>query len=84
MCEWRDRILGELTPDVSRLILAADPDGLLLEAEWPPFRLPEDCLPLLAAGRPAFVRQNERIVSHGGASLEELVVPLVQIEVRES
>ena len=30
--------------------------------EWPPIGLPEDCLPLLAAGRSAFVRQNQRIV----------------------
>ena len=52
--------------------------------EWPPIGLPEDYLPLLAAGRSAFVRQNQRIVSHGGASLEELVVPLIQIEMRET
>ena len=52
--------------------------------EWPPIGLPEDCLPLLAAGRSAFVRQNERIVSHGGASLEELVVPFIQVEMREA
>ena len=52
--------------------------------EWPPIGLPEDCLPLLPAGRSAFVRQNERIVSHGGASLEELVVPFIQVEMREA
>ena len=50
--------------------------------EWPPIGLPEDCLPLLAPGRSAFVGENERRVSHGGVSLEELVVPLVQIEKR--
>ena len=52
--------------------------------QWPPIGLPEDCLPLLAAGRTAFVRQRERIVSHGGASLEELIVPLIEIEMRET
>ena len=52
------------------------PDAL----EWPPIGLPEDYLPLLAPGRSAFVRKTEVIVGHGGASLEELVVPLVQIE----
>ena len=55
------------------------PDAL----EWPPIGLPEDYLPLLAPGRSAFVREAERLVGHGGASLEELVVPLVQIESRE-
>jgi hypothetical protein len=52
------------------------PDAL----EWPPIGLPEDYLPLLAPGRTAFVRQAERLVGHGGISLEELIVPLVQIE----
>ena len=55
------------------------PDAL----EWPPIGLPEDYFPLLAPGRSAFVREAERLVGHGGASLEELVVPLVQIESRE-
>ena len=31
MNNWRDRILREFTPDVARLTLVADPDGLLLE-----------------------------------------------------
>ncbi|MBU4401609.1 MAG: BREX-3 system phosphatase PglZ, partial [Actinobacteria bacterium] len=48
--------------------------------EWPPVGLPEDYLPLLAPDRLAFVRETERLVCHGGISLEELVVPLVQIE----
>ena len=48
--------------------------------EWPALGLPEDYLALLAAGRSAFVREGEHIVSHGGISLEEIVVPLIQIE----
>ena len=52
--------------------------------EWPRIGLPEDYLPLLAPGRSAFVRENDRVVGHGGASLEELVVPLVQIETRDT
>ena len=51
--------------------------------EWAPVGLPEDYLPLLAPGRSAFVRESKRLVGHGGASLEELVVPLVQIEWRD-
>ncbi len=31
MRNWRDQILREFTPDVARLTLVADPDGLLLE-----------------------------------------------------
>jgi hypothetical protein len=52
------------------------PDAL----EWPTVGLPENYLPLLAPGRSAFVRETERLVGHGGISLEEVVVPLVQIE----
>ena len=50
--------------------------------EWPLYGLPEDYLPLLAPGRTAFVRKGERLVGHGGSALEELVVPLVQIDRR--
>jgi hypothetical protein len=55
------------------------PDAL----EWPPIGLPEDYLPLLAPARAAFVRKTESLVGHGGASLEELIVPLVHIERRD-
>jgi hypothetical protein len=48
--------------------------------EWEPVGLPEDYLALLAPARQAFVQENQRTVSHGGISLEELIVPLVQIE----
>ena len=48
--------------------------------EWPPIGLPADYLPLLAARREAFIAMGKTIVGHGGASLEEVVVPLVKIE----
>ncbi len=50
--------------------------------EWPPIGLPTNYWPLLAAERSAFVRKKERLVCHGGASLEELILPLVEIERR--
>jgi hypothetical protein len=52
--------------------------------EWPPVGLPDDYLPLLAPPRRAFVTKNQRTVSHGGVSVEELIVPLVQIERRDA
>ena len=51
---------------------------------WPAIGLPEDCLALLAPARSAFVREGERIVGHGGASLEEVVVPWIRIERAEA
>ena len=52
--------------------------------EWPTIGLPDDYHALLAPARSAFVRETERLVGHGGASLEELIVPLVQIERRDT
>ena len=50
------------------------------EAEkWPPLGLPEDYLPLLAPGRQAFVAEGKTPVCHGGASIEEVIVPLIRI-----
>lgn len=48
--------------------------------DWLPLGLPENYLPLLAPERTAFIREGERIVGHGGISLEELVVPFIRVE----
>ena len=52
------------------------PDAL----EWPTWGLPNDYLPLLAGSRSAFVKPGDRVVCHGGASIEEVLVPFVEIE----
>jgi len=51
--------------------------------EWGPIGLPEDYLALLAPTRRAFIQEKQRTVSHGGISVEEIIVPLVQIEREE-
>lgn len=43
--------------------------------------LPPDFLPLYAGSRGAFVPRGERIVAHGGASVEELIIPFVKIKI---
>lgn len=48
--------------------------------DWPPVGLPDDYLALLAPRRVAFVRENEKLVGHGGITVEEVIVPLVRIE----
>ncbi len=52
--------------------------------EWDPIGLPEDCLSLLAPSRRAFVQEKMYIVSHGGISVEEIIVPFIQIERMDS
>lgn len=47
--------------------------------EWPNTGLPNDCFPLIASGNRAFVREGTRVISHGGISLEEVIVPFVQV-----
>ena len=48
--------------------------------EWGTVGLPEGYLALLAPARQAFVQEKQRTVCHGGISIDELIVPLVQIE----
>jgi hypothetical protein len=47
--------------------------------DWPPVGLPTGYFPLLAPGRTAFVPRGETIVGHGGAAIEEVIVPLIEI-----
>lgn len=47
---------------------------------WPQVGLPAGYHPVIAPGRSSFVREGERPVAHGGASIEEVIVPLVEIE----
>ncbi len=47
--------------------------------EWPSVGLPDDFLPLLAPNRMAFIKEEDKIVGHGGISIEELIVPFVNI-----
>jgi hypothetical protein len=46
---------------------------------WPAIGLPEEYLPLMALRRDAFVRPGDRLVAHGSISLEEVIVPHVEI-----
>jgi hypothetical protein len=48
--------------------------------EWYPVGLPDDYLALLAPSRQAFISERQHTVSHGGISIEEIIVPFVQIE----
>jgi hypothetical protein len=46
---------------------------------WQNIGLPQDYLPLLAPDRCAFITEGKRTIAHGGACIEEVIVPFVQI-----
>ncbi|MBQ9405958.1 MAG: BREX-3 system phosphatase PglZ [Desulfovibrio sp.] len=49
---------------------------------WTSKGLPTEYFPLLAGGHDAFVNPGDALVSHGGAAIEEVIVPLVKFERR--
>lgn len=71
-----ERVRVYTTADLRSRVKASFPTSL----EWSPVGLPDDYLALLAPPRQAFIQEQRRTVSHGGASIEEIIVPLVQIE----
>lgn len=50
--------------------------------DWVSTSLPEAFVPLIAPQRFAFCQEGVRTVCHGGATIEELIVPFVAIEQR--
>lgn len=65
------------------------PDGILRQRvkekfpeaiEWDSTGLPQNYVVLVAPHRQAFVQKGLRVVCHGGIALEEIIVPLVEIE----
>ncbi|MCC5993908.1 MAG: BREX-3 system phosphatase PglZ [Rhodobacteraceae bacterium] len=46
--------------------------------------LPTDFLPVYAGTRGAFVPKGDQIVAHGGASIEELIVPFTRITIAKT
>jgi hypothetical protein len=46
---------------------------------WPAVELPPNFLPVLPLGYDAFIKKDQRIISHGGTSIEEVIVPFIRI-----
>lgn len=58
---------------------AAARDHQEISEPWDSTTLPEGYYPLLAKNRGAFVKNDDIVVSHGGASLEEVIVPFIRV-----
>jgi len=48
--------------------------------EWPSIGLPSNYCALIANKRFAFTRENEKSISHGGISIDEVLIPFIEIE----
>lgn len=71
---------GERVRVYPEAVLRASVHGQYPDAvEWPTWGLPPDYLALIAGNRKAFVKAGDRIVCHGGISIEEVLVPFVEI-----
>jgi hypothetical protein len=66
---YDDRLVAESVRQAFAPTILWANDGLLPQGIWA----------LMLAERHAFVTYNETVVTHGGATLEEVVVPLVTI-----
>ena len=49
-------------------------------AKWPQSGLPNDYWAVVMKGRKAFVAKDDKIVAHGGITIEEVVVPYITIK----
>ena len=50
--------------------------------EWNSAALPSEYFPLIAEKDSAFIREGDTVVGHGGASIEEVIVPFIKFERR--
>jgi len=76
MAEARGERVRLFNEELLRDHVASDyPDAI----RWPTIGLPDDLLALMAPYGRAFASQGVRTVSHGGASLEEVIVPWVEV-----
>lgn len=73
-----ERVRVYPTPELRKQVSLQVKDAL----DWEPVGLPIGYYPLLAPGRTAFINEGERTVAHGGITLEEVIVPLVNIQTR--
>ena len=63
----------------SELIRASVHEQYPGSLEWPQIGLPPDLWALIAPIRSCFLREGKAAVSHGGISLEEVIVPFVRV-----
>jgi hypothetical protein len=71
---------GERVRIYNDTTLYEDASSKLSVIKWPSIALPENYNVLLAQYGQAFVPKNQSIVTHGGISIEEVIVPFVKVQ----
>jgi hypothetical protein len=66
---------ARIYPDENLLLRSANKDTI----SWPGSGLPSEQHVILAKGRGAFTSHGEKVVSHGGITIEEVLVPFIRI-----
>lgn len=74
---------GERVRIYNDMTLYEDAASKLPVQKWPSIGLPENYHVLLAEYGQAFVPKSQSIVTHGGASIEEVIVPFVKVQKNE-
>lgn len=46
---------------------------------WPQYGLPDNYFALLPKGNDAFISEGKQVITHGGISIEEVIVPFIRI-----
>ena len=67
---YSDRNIARQTQDAFQPSLLWENDGLL----------PNDLYAILPGGRGAFVPKNQPVLTHGGVSIDEVIVPFIEIK----
>jgi len=66
---YNDRLAAQHTQDSYSNTILWEKDGLL----------PQDLVAVLPAGRQAFTEFNEIVITHGGVTIDEIIVPFVEL-----
>jgi hypothetical protein len=62
--------------ELAQSAVARLPDTMVIDNNW---LRPQEVFPVVALGRIAYAPQGERVVTHGGLTVEEMIVPLITL-----
>ena len=70
---------GQRSRIYSNESLIADIEDKYDSIVWPGYGLPEDMKVCIPNGNRAYIKENDEIISHGGISIKEVIVPFIEI-----